>query len=258
MTNNLNSVIKQKFLFISLTLLLFNGFISFTQTNTEFIKHVVYSQRMLYRTSVFLDEFSSNNEILNRNYFKLFPEYGEFYWVTLNKIDSINIPKHLVYEYIISSRCHSKNDSITNQILKSNPELHFVDGKYVPCKCCNLTGDNFKERIIGINNDCINNKGIIIVDTSDYYYPNVYFISGECVFKDKFEKYYFEKTELNEQDITSLLKLKLWETSIHKKGTKLVKIEKIRNNKYRLFLHETKNTWKLKIKRNKSFKLLVN
>lgn len=228
----------------------------YAQLDKDYIEHVIYSQRLLFRTNLYLNKVNLNNDRKSNEYAKIFPEYGEYYWIGLNKIDTIKINGFVTYEYIVFERCYSKSDSIANAIQKSDPELHFSDGVFKECQCCNLTGNPFKDRIIGVGDDCINTKGIILVDTSNCVKtPLVYFLSGNCVFIDNIEKKYFNFNELNEDNINLILTLKLWNSNIYKSGSRIKRIEKLRKRKYRIFFNDTDGTRILKIKRSFLFVL---
>lgn len=228
----------------------------YAQLNEEYIKHVIYSQRLMFRGHFFLKNMDVKNENLRNEYVKIYPEYGEYYWISLHKIDTIKLEGFLTYEYRISERCYSQSDSTANEIQKSDPELHFSDGIFKKCQCCNLTGNVFKDRVIGLENDCINTKGIILVDTLySVKTPLVYFVSGNCVFIDEIEKTYFKNNDYNVQNISTLLKLKYWNSDIYKVGSKIENIEKLRKRKYRIYFYSSSGPSTLRIKR--SFSLVL-
>lgn len=228
-------------------------FFSYTQNVEDKIKHIVHSNRLLYRSSDYLKNAKVHLEFRSNFYQKIYPRYGEYFQIYLVKLDSMKIGAFDMYEYSILERCYSSRDSSTNSFLKSDTKLHFMDGDFKLCRCCNTTGDGFSESIPGLS-DCKNTKGIISVhypyNTND---PVVYFISGNCVILDQFEKLLFANQLINDKSLESFFQLKFWNSDIRKQGSRMSKLIRIRKNKFRILLKDSEKSLIIRLKRDKSF-----
>lgn len=231
-------------------------FFALSQDVESKIKHIVYSNRLLFRSSDYIKNAKLDSESKSNFYQKIFPRYGEYFNINLVKLDSMKIGNYEMYEYSIFERCYSSGDSNANAIMKSDPELHFADGQFKPCHCCNVTGDGFSESIPGLS-DCTNTKGIIAVH---YPYstnaPIVYFVSGNCVILDPFEKILYANQLLNERNLALLFQLKFWNSDTRKLGSRMSKFTQLRKNKYRIFFNDTEQCVIVKLKRDKTFQLI--
>lgn len=227
-----------------------------SQGNNETIRHIIYSNRLLKRSSIYLDKydgFQANHSVIIS---KLYPNYGEYYWIDINLIDSIVLTGYEIYEYKIREKCHSRNDHYLNQFNASDLELNFSDSVFRECSCCMASGNAYDDHIPKID-DCEQTAGIIAVDyPNNSNTPRVYFLSGKCVFLDQFETVFFEKNEPTKENIETILTLKFWNTTIYQSESNFLYLKRKSKKRFDLQLIENNKPIKLKLVGRRKFKLV--
>lgn len=247
---------SKKIILFKCVVILFLFYDSFySQSNEEKIKHIIYSNRLLKRSSMYLNLFNEMKGEQSGIFPNLYPKYGEYYWIDLIRLDTITLNGFDVYEYRVREKCNSELDEEWNKLHYDNPDLYFVDGVYKPCICCSSTGNAFEDHIPYLEG-CGRTSGIIVVDyPNNEYSPRVYFLSGKCMYVEAFEVTFFKTHELNFENIKKILQLKFWESNSYKSGTRLLKIVPLRRNKFRIYLKESQQKIIMKVRRNNFFKI---